>query len=261
MAAMTLGFAVVIAGCSSTQNGATHSAASPRASVGSTLRVAVAPDYPPLVFEQGGAIVGAEVDLARALGKELGRPVQLVALKRDDLINAIRDGRADIIMSGMSVTQGRQLRAAFCHPYLTNQLRAIFRRGDDRFQTANDVRATTSRIGVLPGTTADLFIQNNCPDAQRIPLQSRQDVFFSLTDGGKIDLFIDDIFALAQILSQHEAALAPLSEPLSFEVIAWATPPENEALLHDVNQTLAKWRSDGTLDQTLQRWMPYMKRP
>jgi ABC-type amino acid transport substrate-binding protein len=252
---------VIEAGCSSPQNGATNSSANARQSAGSTLRVGVAPDYPPLVFEQNGSVVGAEVDLARELGKELKRPVSFVTLKRDDLINALRDGRADIIMSGMSVTRGRQLRAAFSEPYLTNQLRAIFRRGDDRFQTANDIRGTTSRIGVLPGTTADLFVQNNCPDAQRIPLQSRQDVFFSLTDGGKIDLFIDDIFALTQIVSEHEAALAPLPEPLSFEVIAWAIPPENEALLHDVNQILTRWRSDGTLDQTLQRWMPYMKRP
>lgn len=253
---------VVAAGCSSTSEQTGRKAAA-RAKPGSNaLRVGVTPDYPPLVFEEGEYVAGAEVDLARALGKELNRPVEFVTLKREDQLTALNDGRADIIMSGVSVTRARQLRALFSNPYLQNQIRAIFRRADAyQFQTYNDVISTTARIGFLPGTTSATFVQNNCPDATKVPLQTRRDVVFWLTDGGRIDLYVDDIFALAQMVSEHEALLAYLPGALVVEDLAWPVAPSNQALLDQVNQILARWKADGSLDRALQRWMPYLKKP
>jgi polar amino acid transport system substrate-binding protein len=224
--------------------------------------VAIAPYYPPLAFEQGDSVTGVEVELANLLGKELNRPVEFVKLKRDDLINAVQDGRADIIMSGMSVTKARQIRAKFSEPYLHNQLRAIFKRSyADKFQSPEDVKASTSRIGVLAGTTSDAFVQKNCPYATRIVLQNRRDVTFWLTEGGKIDLYIDDSFALAQIVSENEAALAYLPQPLAEDNLAWAVAPGQEHLLQQVNEYLARWKATGQLDLVLQHWMPYLKKP
>jgi len=209
---------------------------------------------------QGDSYAGAEIDLASALGKELQRTVAFVSLKRDDLINALQDGRVDIVMSGMSVTPARRLRAKFCDPYLYNQLRAIFRRADiGLFTSVADIRATTARIGVLTGSTADIWVQNNCPDAQRTALQNRRDAVFWLTDGGKADVYIDDVFALAQIVSENESKLGYLKEPLATEELAWAIAPGDEQLLAQVNQALAHWKSDGTLNTTLDHWMPYLK--
>ena len=258
-AALTLVFLAIAAGCSSTDPRASGSPAPPRKAAGSPLRVAITPDYPPLVSAQGDSFVGAEIDLARALGQELQRPVEFVSLKRDKLITALQDGRADIVMSGMSVTKARQFRAAFTAPYLQNQLRAIFRRADaDRFRGTNDIRSTTARIGVLPGTTADVYVQKNCQGAQRVALQYRRDAVFFLTAGGKIDLFIDDLFALAQLVSQNEADVAFLREPLAIEDLAWAVAPGDPELLRQVNEILARWKSDGSLERTLLRWMPYV---
>ena len=250
----------VAAGCSSTDRQASGPSASPSNLAGSPLRVAIAPDYPPLVSEQGGVFVGAEIDLARALGQELKRPVEFVPFKRENLIAALQEGRADIVMSGMSVTKARQFRAAFTAPYLQNQLRAIFRRADaDRFRSTNDIRSTTARIGVLPGTTADVFVQKNCPNAQRIALQYRRDAVFFLTDGGRFDVYLDDLFALAQLVSQNEAAVGFLREPLAVEDIAWAVSPRNPELLRQVDDILARWKSDGSLSRTFEQWLPYLK--
>ena len=252
---------IMAAGCSSTSEHTRRAAQRPEPK-SNALRVGVTPDYPPLVFDEtGDTVAGVEIDLARALGKELNRPVEFITLKRGDQINALNDGRAEIIMSGVSVTRARQLRALFSDAYLQNQLRCVFRRTDAyKYQNVDDVLMTTSRVGVQPGTTADTFVQKNCPDAQRIPMQSRRDVVFYLTDGGRIDLYIDDVFALAQMVSQNEAALAYLPDALAVEDMAWPVAPSNPQLRDQVNQILARWKTDGTLDATLQRWMPYLKR-
>src|SRR5258708_11871996 len=105
----------IATGCFSTGDQANGPAAGARVPAHKTLRVGITPDYPPLVFGQAGAVAGAEIDLARALAKELNRPVEFITLQRDDLINAIQDGRIDIVMSGMSVTKTRQIPPAFSH--------------------------------------------------------------------------------------------------------------------------------------------------
>lgn len=253
-AASLLAGLLATAGCSSV-NG-------PGATGGAPLRVAIAPDYPPLVFKSGEEFQGAEIDLAQALGRELGRPVEFVSVRREELISALVDERADVIMSGMSVTKARQLRIVFSEPYLHNQLRAMFRRKDaEAFKTPDDVLATQARIGVMAGTTADVFVQKSCPDAQRVPLASRRDAAFYLLTGGRIDLFIDDSFALAQIVSENEADIAVLEQPLSEDELAWGMRPGDPQLLQQVNATLARWKADGTLASTLHRWMPYLKQP
>jgi polar amino acid transport system substrate-binding protein len=223
------------------------------------LRVGVTPDYPPLVFEQDGGVVGAEIDLANALGAQLNRPVKCYSMRWDQLIPTLQEGRIDIIMSGMSVTRPRQLRIAFSEPYLHNQLRAIFSRPNaDRFKTREDVLNTTAKIGVVPGTTADVFVQENCPKAERVNIGTRRDAAFHLLQDRRIDLFVDDSFALAQILSENEADLTYLAQPLAGDDLAWGIRSDNQELLRQVNVVLDRWKSEGTLDRILLVWMPYL---
>jgi len=245
-----LALAVVLAGAT----GCTTTRQSP-------LRVGITPDYPPLVFEQGDGFAGAEIDLAGALGAQLGRPVQCVPMRWEQLIPALQEQRIDIIMSGMSVTRPRQLRIAFSDPYLHNQLRAIFsRQNADRFKTRQDLLNTGARIGVAPGTFADTFVQENCPKAERVSIGTRRDAAFYLLQDRRIDVFVDDSFALAQILSENEASLTYLAQPLAEDDLAWGIRADDQDLLRKVNLALAQWKSDGTLDRVLLRWIPYLKK-
>lgn len=225
------------------------------------LRIGITPDYPPMAFKYNGQIAGAEVDFGRALGGELNRPAEFVTLRWEQLVPAVQNGNIDIIMSGMSITRARQLQIAFSEPYLTNQLRAIFSRANaDRFKSPVDIQADGVKIGVIAGTTADLFVKTNCPQADRIELGSRQDVAYYLLQNPTIDVYVDDTFALAQILSQNEADLTFMRQPLAENYLAWGVRADNTQLLQQVNTILARWKTDGTLEQNLNRWIPYLKK-
>jgi len=227
---------------------------------GAPLRVGITPDYPPLVFRQPDGTNGAEIDFAKALGQELGRPVEFVVLRLDQQIGALLDRQTDIIMTGMSVTKARQLRISFSDPYVRNELRAIFPlKAADRFKTKEDILNTTGKIGVIAGTTGESFVKQNCPNAQIVKFTQRQDVAFYLLKGARMDLFIDDTFALADILSKNEADIAYLPEALSEENLAWGIRPDDPEFLTRVNKILSKWKADGTSDRILNRWMPYLK--
>ncbi len=236
-----------VAGCATTRPG--------------PLRVGITPDYPPLVFENDDGFAGAEIDLADALGAKLGRPVQYFSMRWEQLMPALQEGRIDIIMSGMSVTRPRQLRIAFSDPYLHNQLRAIFsRQNAGRFKTRQDLLNTEAKIGVVPGTTADVFVQENCPKAERVSIGTSRDAAFHLLQDRRIDVFVDDSFALAQIISENEAGLTYLAQPLAEDNLAWGIRPDDQDLLRQVNLALAQWKSDGTLDRVLLHWIPYLKK-
>jgi polar amino acid transport system substrate-binding protein len=255
-----LGAAVLLVGVAggSLCRGAEVAAQEP---VGRPLRVAINPQYPPLVFRQPEGTNGVEIDFAKALGAELHRPVRFLVMDRDELIPAVVEGQADIIMSGMSITPARQLRIGFSDPYLHSQLRAIFRQKDAaQFKTREDILKTTAKIGVIGGTTGDIFVAKNCPNAQRVMFTTRKDVPFLLIQGGRMDLYIDDTFALANMISENESELAYLQQPLSEEDLAWGIRQDDRVLLDAVNRALAKWKTDGTLDKVLDRWVPYLKR-
>jgi ABC-type amino acid transport substrate-binding protein len=224
------------------------------------LRVGVTPDYPALVFREGDGFKGLEIDLARALGQALGRPIQFVVVTREEQIDSLLQGRTDIIMSGMSVTKARQLRVAFTKPYLQNQLRAIFTHKNAlRFKSAEDVLRTKGKIGVVTGTTSDVFAKQNCTNADVMDVASRRDVAYFLTSG-RMELFIDDTFALADVFSRNEAEITYLPQALSQEDLAWAVRPGETEFLNKVNGTLDRWKTDGSLERALDRWIPYLKK-
>jgi polar amino acid transport system substrate-binding protein len=224
------------------------------------LRVGITPEYPPLVFRQPDGTNGLEIDFAKALGQELGRPVEFVVLRWDELIDSLLARRIDIIMSGMSITKARQLRIGFSDPYVRNELRAIFPvKEAARFKTAEDLLKTEAKIGVVAGTTADVFVKQHCTNAKVVPVTMRKDVAVFLLQTKRFDVFVDDSFALADILSKNEADLAYLPQALSEDDLAWGVRPDDAQFLAKVNSILSKWKSDGTLDRLLDRWMPYLK--
>jgi ABC-type amino acid transport substrate-binding protein len=71
------------------------------ASSGQALRAGTTSDYAPLAFRQDGRIVGLEADLAAALAQRLGRPVELVELPWEGLIEALRAGDIDLIIAAL----------------------------------------------------------------------------------------------------------------------------------------------------------------
>jgi ABC-type amino acid transport substrate-binding protein len=92
------------------------------------LRVGVSPDAPPIAFMREGRIVGVEPDLAQALVNHFQRPLALVPMDWQSLIRALLAGRVDAIMSGMTITQLREVRVAFADPYMRSGL-APLRKG------------------------------------------------------------------------------------------------------------------------------------
>ena len=225
------------------------------------LRVGVTSTYPPIIFRQGGQIAGVEADLARLLGTRLARPVYFVEVAWEQQIDTLMAGRTDIIMSGMSVTEARAFRIAFTEPYLEGGLMAAVRREDDRQYGSREALVQTSAtVGVIEGTTGDVFVQQNFRNARRVTLSLASDGALALRRR-TIDVFVHDGPSIAWLVSANEADLAGIWQPLNREGLAWGVRRDDPRLLAQINEILGTWKRDGTLNDVLVRWLPYLRRP
>ena len=220
------------------------------------LRVGVAPVSPPMVFKEGGKVVGLEADFAQALGKELGRPVKFVELAWENLIDALLEDKIDIIMSSMSVTRPRQFRIAFSDPYLRISQMALIRADEQRRDSLLAGVLADRTIGVRKGTTGDLLVQQEFSRAKRKYYKTDEEAALALSKG-KIDLFIDDSSMVWYLAGAYESkGLTVLPLTLSDELLAWGVRRADPSLQQSVNGFLKKAQARGEVDQLVRRWIP-----
>lgn len=73
---------------------------------------------PPFVYTENGNLVGFDIDIAKALGKELDLDVVFVQTPFKNLISELESGKFDVILSGMIITPKRKERISFSTPYV-----------------------------------------------------------------------------------------------------------------------------------------------
>ncbi len=220
------------------------------------LRVGVSPKSPPMIFKQGGQIVGAEADLAQALGRALDRRVEFVEEDWERLIDALCDGQIDIIMSAMSITHARRYRVAFTNPYLKVGQMALARSGEKYSYLINLANQAEHGVGVKAGTTADFLMRQEYPKLKRKYYKSGEDAAAALLKK-KIDLYVSDapmIWHLAAVYETKGLSVVPLV--LTQEELAWAVRRGDSQLLDSANSFLKKALDSGELNRTLGKWMP-----
>jgi ABC-type amino acid transport substrate-binding protein len=224
------------------------------------ILVGVTPNYPPVIFKRNGQIAGLEADLARRLAAELKRPVEFVEMSWERQIPALLEGKIDIIMSGMSITQARQARITCSQPYLTGGLMIAFRAEDaSKYTSLNNAMESIPAVGFVAGTTGEVYARDKFREGNRmVPVKSASEAALALKNG-RIDIFVHDAPSIVWIVSENEAELKLLPELLNIEYLGWGLRRDDRELLVMVNALLNRWKNDGTLKETILKWLPYWK--
>jgi ABC-type amino acid transport substrate-binding protein len=227
------------------------------AAASSALRVGMSNDYPPLHYQHEERIVGVEPDNAVAVGKILGREIELVVMEFDQLIPALAAGQIDVIMSGMSVTASRAQQVMFTESYLQiGQMAIMLIDNVGKFSQPWSIYQEGIRVGVEPGTTGEAFALRDLKDAQLQRYANSANAFNALRSN-QIDLYVHDAPTSWQLANGSENSdLISLYHLLTQEQLAWAVQLGNHDLLLELNSALRAMRSSGTLGYILNRWIP-----
>lgn len=141
-----------------------------------TLLVGLEAGYMPFEMrDKQGEIVGFDVDMMKAAAEAMGVEVEFVETKWEDIIPALLDKKFDIIASGMTITQQRNLKVNFSDPYMTVGQTILLKANlAGQIKSYKDLDRSKYRIASKRGSTGEKAIRRLMPRARYVGFESEQ---------------------------------------------------------------------------------------
>ena len=209
---------------------------------------------PPFASLDGIKRVGFEVDLAEALGKELGRPVHWTQMifNLASFASALRAKTADAAMSSISITPEREKDFLFTRPYFRSSLALATHRDVDYSRTTFKTGLDGYRVGVLRRTTGEEWARKNLK-ATRVTYDSPERLARALNNKVIGYLLLDqDILAGARARGAYKFKIVETG--LSSEDYGIAVSPGNQELADRLDAALEKLDASGVYDEIYNTW-------
>jgi polar amino acid transport system substrate-binding protein len=219
-------------------------------------------DFPPFNFyDEEGALVGFNVDLARAICLELNTSCDIKARGWDELFKGLKSGEADAVIAAHKVSTTALADVAFTDRYFHTPARFAGRKES----TETDITPSGldgKRIGVARGTAHEAYLKSFFRDSP-LTLYENADLAREALASGKVDYVFDDGISLAfwlnGTLSRQccEMKGGPFLEPKYFgDGLAIAVPRNDPEIKALINEALRKVRASGRFEELVQRYFP-----
>ena len=214
--------------------------------------------YPPFEMrDERGEPAGVSVDLARALGEQLGRPVEIQNLPFDGLIPALKTGKIDLIISSMTATPERAQSIDFSEPYLKTGLCLLVAAKSD-IQSIADADKAGRRIAVKRGTTGHLYAMHALKGARPLLLDNENACVLEVVQG-KAEAFIYDQMSTFKNWRKNPDTTRAILAPFQQESWAIGLRKGNDDLRAKVNTFLASYREKGGFEKLGDKWLGEQK--
>ncbi len=221
-----------------------------------SLRVGMEPGYMPFeLTSKKGEIIGFDVDMAKRIAKAMGVKLDIVSTAWDGIIPALMTKKYDMIMSGMTLTQERNMTINFAHPYvIIGQTVLLNKKFSGEVSSYKDLNSDKYTVGSKLGTTGEQATKRLIPKAKYISYETEQEGVLEVVNG-KIDAFIYDLPFNSIAFSERGAdKLVHLDKPFTSEPIAWAVRKGDHDFLNWLNNFLNQIKIDGTYDKIYKKW-------
>ena len=199
-----------------------------------TLTVALNPHFAPFEFKtiQDGkdTIAGADIEIAKVIGDELGVKVKFSEMSFDNVLASVQSGKADIAISGISATKERQKIFDFSDTYYDSETVLLVKKDatEKTYKQIGDLAQPGEAINELKSgqvegvvlekaiakgyvdqnsdlTMSDIALKSDSNDAYAVAMPKGSDdlkakvnkIIAKLKKEGKIDSYVQDAYALS----------------------------------------------------------------
>jgi ABC-type amino acid transport substrate-binding protein len=221
-----------------------------------TFKVGMSGTQPPFsVVSKNGTLIGYEVDLANLLADAMGVKAEFVQKPFGELLTALEKGEVDAIMSGMTMTPKRNLKAAFVGPYIVSGKSILTKSATlATLRDAEEIDRESIKITALKGSTSEKFVQKVLEKTNYIAVDD-YDAGVQMVIDDKADALVADFPICALSMMRYpDAGLATLTEPLTIEPIGIALAPGDSLLLNMVTNYLGALEGIGLLEVLEKKW-------
>ena len=212
------------------------------------LIVGMEMSYPPFeMLDPNGQPAGVSVDLARAMGQYLNRPVRFENIPFDGLIPSLKTGKIDVIISSLTVTEDRKKSIDFSDPYLTMGLAILVKKNSD-IRSIGDVDKPGHSVAVKKGTTGHIYAIQHFKDANLLVLNEESACAIEVAQG-KADSFIYDQLSVFQNWKKYQDTTRAILQPFQQEQWAMGIRKGNNDLRQQINGFLKHFKETGGFEQ------------
>jgi polar amino acid transport system substrate-binding protein len=195
--------------------------------------------------------LGFEKDIADALSRELGRPIEFKQYEYENLIAGLERGDFDFAMNGLEITPDRKTRVRFSRPYYIYKLQLVVRNGEQRFQTLQDCQGRAGlKIGTLSETAAERLLKKMGIETKPY---SDQTMPYKELGQGVVDAVLLDL-PIAVYYAQKDPRLQFAGEPLESGYYAIAFNKKDDALAGEIDTALEHLIDNGELRRIYEKW-------
>ena len=215
------------------------------------LTMATNATFPPYeMTTDNGTIEGIDVETAQAIADKLGLELQVDDMDFDAALLSVQQGKADIAMAGITVTDERKAVMAFSDSYATGIQSIIVPEGSD-IATADDLAG--KKIGTQRGTTGYLYCSDDFGEDAVVAYDNGLTAVQALNNAQVDAVVIDNEPAKAYV--ESNPGLKILDTSYAEEDYAIGMNKDNTALLDAVNAALEELKADGTLQSIVDKYI------
>ena len=211
--------------------------------------------FPPYeMTTDDGGFEGIDVEIAGAIAKKLGLELVVDDMDFDSALLAVQQGKSDIVMAGVSVTDERKLVMEFSDSYATGIQVVIVKEGSD--VTMDNLGE--KMIGCQRGTTGYIYAsdtpENGGYGEDHVTAFDNGASAVQALVNGQVDCVIIDSAPAAEYVKAN-AGLTLLEGNWVEEEYAIGMNKNNAALKDAVNNALKELIEDGTVQQIIDKYI------
>ncbi|MEM8941085.1 MAG: transporter substrate-binding domain-containing protein [Pseudomonadota bacterium] len=221
-----------------------------------TLIIGISGDQPPMnMLNRQGELMGYDVDLAKAMASAMYVKPEFSQMPFGSLTKALKDGKVDLVISGMAITADRSRSASFAGPYLMGGKSILAKRTAlDEIASAG-IDMAEVKLAALQNSTSATFVREAAPKATLVEVENYDEAIKMVSDGDVAAMVADAPVCKLQVLRNPDAGLVTLEKPLTVEPYGIAVSSDDPEFLNLVQNFLRTYEGTGLLGRLRQKWL------
>lgn len=264
--AITMALAMVFAltGCKKTEtdpktdNPAGNEANKPagdKPATDGTIKFGTSADFAPYEFHKmvdgKDVILGADVELAKAIAAELGKELEIVDMNFDFLLPQVEEGKIDFVIASINVTPDRLKQADFSDVYYASKHVVLIKK--DMESTYTSVESFKGKtLAAQAGSIQEGQLKDYFANSEHVILKKVPDEVAQLKNN-KVDGVVLEYDVAMGYANQHEDLVVAPFVVEEATGAAVGVKKGNTELLEAINKVIEKTSADGSFPKWLEQ--------
>ena len=195
--------------------------------------------------DESGKVTGFDIDIARYMASSMDVKLVTKVMPFSELLPALEAGKVDVVISNITITPKRNLRAAFVGPYMVSGKCIVSKnKALAKAEESTDLNTAATTLAALKGSTSADFARELFPDATVVTVDDYVEAADMVKNDKVTGLLTDYPICMATLKNNPEAGFVSVFSLLTYEPIGIALPANDAQFINWTNNFLD--RLDGT---------------